>query len=616
MFIILLIVIVLFAVLGAPLFSVIGLTSVVNFVHSGSSFLIVPQEIAKISSMQLLYSIPLFTFAGYVLARSNASKRLVRFTKAAFGWIPGGLGIVTLITCAVFTAFTGASGVTIVALGGFLLPALLSEKYHPRFSLGLVTTSGSVGLLFPPSLPIILFGVISGAMIEKLFVAGLIPGLIIILVFSIYSMVVSRRNKIETTPFSWKELRDAFIEVKWEIPLPVLLFAGVYSGLMAISNAAAFVAAYILIVEVFILRDVKWKDLPKIMRESMVLVGAILIILSVSLSATNYIIDQEIPQKLFLAIKGFITSRWAFLIILNLFLLVVGCIMDIFSALAIIVPLILPIAEAYNVNLIHLGIIFLANLEIGYLTPPVGMNLFISSIRFNKPIVDVYRSTIIFIGLSFISLIMITYIPELSLWFMEKPSVVSEWEYSHPDGKMEQLILKNNGELNYVRAENMMDLMMITPEKGAYQIDKNQISMTFQGKSYSYRFEVYNDGKRIQFIRNQENSNLFIAQDKEIFFKNTLDTPLTMTEGKLVGIWKSGDETVEFSIRGDLVRSEKGQSRQFRYQVKNNRIRFESNDDPEHSAKTQEMGFEFKNDLLLLKENKSVKIFSRTETGQ
>ena len=402
------ILIVLIAILGAPLFAVIASTALLNFFNSGSSILIVPQEIAGIANTPLLHSIPLFTFAGYLLAHSKASQRLVKLTKATLGWMPGGLAIVTLLVCSVFTAFTGASGVTIVALGGLLLPALLSEKYGDRYSLGLVTASGSIGLLFPPSLPIIMFGVVSGVLIDELFVAGIIPGIFLILIISTHAMIMSKRFKVHKSKFSWKELGTTLWNpdpkilpemsigkkintiIKkiqfWEIPLPVLLFAGIYSGKLAISDAATFTVVYVLVVELFLTKDIKIKELPKIMKESMLLVGAILIILSVSLAATNYIIDAQVPQKIFNFIQTFITSKWVFLILLNILLLIVGCIMDIFSAIVVVVPLILPIAQAYNINLVHLGIIFLANLEIGYLTPPVGMNLFISSIRFNKPV--------------------------------------------------------------------------------------------------------------------------------------------------------------------------------------------------------------------------------------
>lgn len=585
--IIILILIILVAIIGSPLFSIIGSIALVNFAGSGSGIMIVPQEIAKISDMALIYSIPLFTFAGYILASSKASHRIVRFTKAALGFIPGGLAIVTLVTCAVFTAFTGASGVTIIAIGGFLLPGLLSEKYNEKFAYGLVTTSGSIGLLFPPSLPIILFGVISAASIDKLFLAGIVPGIIIILVFAIYSIVYSIRHKIETTKFDFKEFLSATKEVLWELPLPILLFAGIFSGKMAISDAASFTAIYVIIVEVFILKDVKIKDLPKIMKESMVLVGAILIILSCSLAATNFMIDQQIPQKLFETIRNVITNKLTFLIVLNIFLLFVGCIMDIFSALVIIVPLILPIAEAYNVNIIHLGIIFLTNLEIGYLTPPVGMNLFVASIRFNKPIVEIYKSAILFIGLSLVSLLLITYIPELSTWFLEKPSIVGQWEYTNEDGNIKRFIIKNGDSL-LKKEGNMIDIMMNSPSVGKYKIKDNHITLITDDSSEEYLFEIYNDGKRL----------LLKDKDKtEKFYQNVIVPPLSETEGNFIGKWESNNQSVEFLFNGRAIWVKDGVETTFRYRV-GDKLKMEEVFEDENKHNITNWHYEFKENQL------------------
>jgi C4-dicarboxylate transporter DctM subunit len=503
MVIIIMILIVLIAIFGTPLFTIIGATALANF--AGAKILVVPQEIAGISSTALIYSIPLFAFAGYVLAASNASHRLVRATKAAIGWLPGGLPIVTLIVCALFTAFTGASGVTIVALGAFLLPALLSEKYSSKFSYGLITTSGSIGLLFAPSLPIILFGVIAGVSIEKLYVAGLVPGILIIITYSIYAMWVSVKSKIEVTKFSFKELKDALWEIKFELPLPILLFGGIYSGKMAVSDAAAFTAVYILVVEVFILRDVKIKNLPKIMKESMVLVGAIIMIMSVSLAAVNFMIDAQIPQKMLAYLKMFITNKWVFLILLNIFLLITGSFLEIYASLIILVPMIIPIAEAYNINLIHLGIILLTNLEIGFLLPPFGLNLLIASLRFEKPVVSFFVPAIKFLLLSIVALVLITYVPELSLWFMEKPSISGIWENTGDDGNIDRIIIKTGG--RYIRKKgSLIDVMMNEGVTGKYEIKNDKITFISNAGKEEYIFEIYNDGKKLLFEKPGVNS--------------------------------------------------------------------------------------------------------------
>jgi len=404
------------ALLGAPLFAIIGCIAMLSFSGADISTSAVIVELYRISSNPTLVAIPLFTFAGYMLAESKAPERIVNLARALLGWLPGGLAIVALLTCAIFTAFTGASGVTIVALGGLLYPILVSEKFGERFSLGLVTTSGSLGLLFPPSLPIILYAVISKISVDQLFVAGLLPGFLLVVVLGIYSIRHGIRMKVPHTPFSIGNSWIAIRKMAWELPLPVIIIGGIYGGLFTATEAAAITAFYVLIVEVFIYRDIKlFTDVPRVMRESMLLVGAILMIIGTAMGLTNYLVDEEVPMKLFELTKTFISSPILFLVILNLFLIVVGMMMDIFSAIMVVVPLIIPIATAYGVNPVHLGIIFLANLEIGYLTPPVGLNLFISSLRFGKPIFTVVRSIIPFTVVLLISLVIITYVPELSL---------------------------------------------------------------------------------------------------------------------------------------------------------------------------------------------------------
>ncbi len=411
--------ILLLALFGSPLFAIIGAIALLAFHSAAIDMSAVIVELNRLASTPTLIAIPLFTFAGYVLAESKSPQRIVGIARALFGWFPGGLAIVSLVSCAIFTAFTGASGVTIIALGGLLYPILLKENYPEKFSLGLMTTSGSLGLLFPPSLPIILYGLVAKISIDKLFVAGFVPGMILLIVLSIYSVKHGIKSEIPKIQFTFKNVFETVKNAAWEIPLPFIIIGGIYGGLFTVTEAAAITAFYVVVVEVFIYRDLKlFKDVPKIMQESMVLVGAILIILGTALGLTNYLIDAEVPMKLFTFIQELITSKILFLILLNIFLLIVGMMMDIFSATIVVVPLIIPIALAYGVDPVHLGIIFLVNLEIGYVTPPVGLNLFISSYRFQKPISEVYTSTLPFILIRLIILILVTYIPQLSLYLV------------------------------------------------------------------------------------------------------------------------------------------------------------------------------------------------------
>lgn len=410
----------LLALLGAPLFSIIGAIAVFSFHAAEIDSSAVMVELYRIATNPTLLAIPLFTFAGYVLAESKTSVRLVNLSRALFGWIPGGLAVVVLLTCAVFTAFTGASGVTIVALGGLLYPILTKEHYPERFSLGLITTSGSLGLLFPPSLPLILYALVAKLSIDKLFVAGIVPGILLVGILGIYGIYQGKKHRVPTTAFEWRNVRTSVRGALWEIPLPFIVIAGIYSGLFTATEAAAVTAFYVVVVEFFVYKDLNlFRDLPRVMKESMVLVGAILMILGAAMGLTNYLIDEEVPMQLFEFTQTFIEDPILFLVVLNIFLILVGMMMDIFSAIIVVVPLIVPIALAYGIDPVHLGIIFLANLEIGYLTPPVGLNLFISSMRFEKPVFTVVRSTLPFIGMLFIALLLITYLPELSLWLVD-----------------------------------------------------------------------------------------------------------------------------------------------------------------------------------------------------
>ncbi len=374
------------ATIGTPIFVIMGLAALAAFTHTGVDTSAVAVEIYRIASAPTLLTIPLFTFAGYMMAESKSPQRLLRFAKQALGWMPGGVAIVSIVTCAFFTAFTGASGVTIIALGGLLYPILTEEGYSDKFSMGLITTCGSLGLLFPPSLPIILYGLIAKVDIDKLFKAGLLPGLLLIVVLSAWSIKNGTFTK-SRQKFDPKELWAAFKGCFWEALLPFAILFMIYGGITTASEAAAITAFYIFIVEVFVYKDLSLtKDVPKVIVDSMSLVGAILLILCCALGLTNWLVDEEVPMKILGLMRTFLHDKYTFLIFLNIFLLIVGCMMDIFSAIIVVVPLIIPIANDFGVDPIHLAIIFLTNLEIGYITPPVGINLFISSYRFNRPV--------------------------------------------------------------------------------------------------------------------------------------------------------------------------------------------------------------------------------------
>jgi C4-dicarboxylate transporter DctM subunit len=415
MTLVLILVALLLAIFGIPIFVVIsGLA--LYLLYSGqidSSAMII--EMHRMATTPILVALPLFTFAGYLLSESGTPKRLIRLSNAVLGWLPGGLSIIALVTCATFTALTGATGLTIIALGGILLPAMLRGNYPEKFSLGLLTTSGTLGLLFPPSLLLIIYAIVAKVRIDQLFLAGILPGILLVVLLSLYSVEKAVLAKVPRTKFNLLEVFKAIKEAIWELPLPIVILGGIYSGYFAVSEAAAITAAYVLLIEVVIYRDIKWRELPQIMRKSMVLVGAILIILGAALGLTNYLINEEIPMRVLDFFKGRIASPFVFLVVMNFFLLAVGCIMGTFSALTVVVPLVTPIADAYGIHPIHLGIIILTNLEIGASIPPLGINLFISSIRFEKPVLRLYWASLPFIAVLLIALIIITYFPGLSL---------------------------------------------------------------------------------------------------------------------------------------------------------------------------------------------------------
>ncbi len=424
---------VLLAVSGAPLFIVISAAALLSFWMLEIDLSVVIIEMYRLAANPMLIALLLFAFAGYILAESGASKRLVRLSTAILGRAPGGLAIVALLCCAFFTALTGASGVTIVALGGLMLPALVEDRYPEKFSLGLIATCGSLGLLFPPSLPLIIYGMVADVDISKLFLAGVAPGALMLLLLSLYCMVQGIRSGRAAAgnegggtdgarsalprraSFNARELADALRDGIWELLLPVVSLGGIFSGYFVVSEAAVVTAIYVILVEGVIHREVKLRDLPVITMRTVRMVGAIVVILGASLAFNSFLIDQQVPNKILALMQTHVQDRLTFLIILNIFLLMVGCVLDMFSALVIVVPLIVPIARSYGVDLLHLGIIFLTNLQIGYSTPPIGMDLFIASIRFNKPILYLYVASIPFLIILLLTLALITFFPSLTL---------------------------------------------------------------------------------------------------------------------------------------------------------------------------------------------------------
>lgn len=412
------IVLALLAVLGVPLFAVIAGGAMLGYLGADIPLASIAVEILGVATLPALVAIPLFCFAGYVLAESPAPKLLVRLSEALVGWMPGGLAVFALAVCALFTAFTGASGITIIAMGALLYPALKQARYPERFSLGLVTTGGSLGLLFAPSLPLILYGVVSETRIDSLFRAGVLPGLAMIVLLAAYCLWVNRSERRPLSSFDWREVAGAVRAAGWELPLPVIVLGGIYSGYFAISEAAAVTALYVVVVEVFIRRAIPLSRLPLIMRDSMTLVGGILLILAVSLASTNLMIDAEVPQRLLAVVGEVVSGPVTFMLALLLFLLILGAFLDIFSAIVLVVPLILPVAAQFGVHPVHLGIIFLATMQLGYLTPPVGLNLFIASYRFEQPIVRVYLASLPFLLVLMAAVLLIAFWPSLSLWMI------------------------------------------------------------------------------------------------------------------------------------------------------------------------------------------------------
>ena len=401
---------------GLPIFLGLGGIAALLFWFDWTPLSAISAETYRIVVSPTLPTIPLFTIAGFLLAESKSSIRLLSLFQALFGWIPGGTPIVLVIICGFFTAITGGSGVTILALGGLLMPMLIKDGFSKDFSLGLITVSGSIGLLFPPSLPLIIYGVTAGVSIKSIFLGGIIPGLLILVIVASWAIFSSKRQSVAVYGFKINNIKSALIESKWEIAIPFIIMFGIFGGYMTLVETAAISALYVLFITVVIYRDISFSKVGNILIDCCALIGGVLIILGVAMGLTSYIIDAEVPMTLLEWVKTNISSKYIFLILLNVFLLIVGCMMDIFSATIIVVPLIKPIAAYFGIDPIHLAIIFIANLELGFLTPPVGMNLFLSAYRFDEDMPTIYKSTIPFFIAMLLSVIAVTYIPILSIW--------------------------------------------------------------------------------------------------------------------------------------------------------------------------------------------------------
>jgi tripartite ATP-independent transporter DctM subunit len=402
-------------VFGAPVFTTLGGAALILFWGAGQPVASIPLDHYRLVTNPSLPTIPLFTLAGYFLAEGGASKRLIRVFQALVGQFRGGPAVVTALVCAFFTSFTGASGVTILALGGLLMPILLAARYSERTALGLLTGAGSLGLLFPPCLPLILYAIIARITIEQMFLGGILPGILLVLLTAWWGIRQGPRLEAGGARFDAREAGRAIWDAKWELLLPVVALAGLFGGFATPVEAAALTALYAFLVETLVYRDLKLaRDVPRVIAECGLLVGGVLLILGVALGFTNYLVDAQIPMRALDWVTATIHSRWLFLLLLNGFLLIVGCLMDIFSAIVVVVPLIVPMGEAFGVDPVHLGIIFLANLELGYLTPPVGMNLFLSSYRFGKPMPEVYRAALPMLLVLLVGVLLITYLPPMT----------------------------------------------------------------------------------------------------------------------------------------------------------------------------------------------------------
>jgi C4-dicarboxylate transporter, DctM subunit len=402
------------AVLGLPIFATLGGVALLLFWNAGLPVASVPVETYRLVASPVLPSLPLFTLAGYLLVEGGAAARLLRVYTSLFGWLPGGLAISTAVGCAIFT--WAGSGVTILSMGGLLLPMLVKARYPEKFSIGLINGSGSLGLLFPPSLPVILYGVYSKTAISTLFVAGLVPGLMMVAMVSAWGVFQAIRCGAERAKFSFTEARKAIWDAKWEIAVPFIVLIGLFGGFGTLVEAGAITVIYVFIVECLVSPEFSVRrDFPRVVLECVTVVGGVLMIIGVAVGLTSYLVTADVPTVLIAWVDAHIQSRYVFLLLLNLALLVSGTFMDVFSAIIVLVPLITPIAMRFNIDPVQLGIIFLANLELGYLTPPIGMNLCLSAYRFKQPMTTVYRATLPVYLILLLGVLLITYVPELTL---------------------------------------------------------------------------------------------------------------------------------------------------------------------------------------------------------
>jgi C4-dicarboxylate transporter DctM subunit len=418
--------VIIFAIIGAPVFAVMaGTTELAWLLHENEALRFVrflaPDVLdERFAGSPILVTVPLFTFIGYVMAESKTPERIVRASNAFLGWMPGGLAIVCIFASSFFTTLTGGSAVTIVAIGALLYPALLQRGYPKDYSLGLVMTGGSLGLLLPPSLPILIYSLVAGIDFTKAFKACLIPGFLVITLLSMHAAYMGVKAKIPRVAPDPKEMRAALWVMKWEIGIPVLILGGLFTGLTGIDEVAALAAAYVLIIEVYIYKDITLRDFPRIARESIALAGAVLLIMAMAMSLTNYIITEQIPGRIFDFVTSMgVTKTWHFLITLNVFLYIQGMFMDGFSSILVAVPLLIPFAAKFGLSPFHLAMMFLLNLEIAYLSPPLGQNLFVASFRFNRPMIHLYRVAVPFIAVLVVGLVMLMTIPKLSTMAIE-----------------------------------------------------------------------------------------------------------------------------------------------------------------------------------------------------
>ena len=409
-------IVILAGALGAPIFAILGGTAAVLFMTSGITPAAILVETYSLSVSPTLPAIPLFTLAGFILAEGQASARLLRVFRALVGWIPGGSAVVCAVLCSFFTAFTGGSGVTILALGGVLLPALIKDGYRERFSLGLITASGSLGLLLPPSLPLILYGVVAQIPIEDLFIGGILPGLLLTAMMAAWGVREGLVSGAGRQSFEVAEALSALSAAKWELLLPAVVLVSMFSGVATTVEASALTACFALFTQSVVHGDISFRrDVLRVLAECVGLIGGVLVILGVAVGLTNWMVDAQIPMRLLQFTQGHIESRFAFLLALNVFLLLVGWLMEIFPAIVVVVPLIVPLGAAFGVHPVHLGIIFIANLELGYLTPLVGLNILLASYRFKRPVLDVARAALPMGGILAIGVLLITYVPWLTL---------------------------------------------------------------------------------------------------------------------------------------------------------------------------------------------------------